>query len=125
VDETINKRYTVTISRQCLGGYKSALKLYYADNNYDFTCPEREQGMQSIDDYLNDQIKSYGNLLAEKKQDGTMPLYEEKSALTDIGFDQLINKFIFYKPPLQTQPAARYSRRHTNWIQGIFGWFWI
>ena len=97
-DLTINKANSVTISKSCMGGYKSALKLYYSDREVEFTCPERPTDSQSVDKFLDDQIKSYGNILADKKLRNVMPLNEGKTAMTEEGFFRIIEKLITFKP---------------------------
>ena len=85
VDTTVHKSNSVTISKSCFSGYKSALKLYYDDNKVDFSCPERPVGSQSLDDYLNTQVRSYGNIVADKKQRSVMSVTEGKCALNEEG----------------------------------------
>ena len=48
VDDTINKANSITVSKTTVGGFKSALKLHYADRRIDFTCIERPAGNQDI-----------------------------------------------------------------------------
>ena len=99
IDETINKANSITVSKTTLGGYKSALKLYYFDNNVEFACPEMPPNHISLDKYLNEQIKSYGNLLADKKERNIMPLREGKTAMTEEGFNEMLRKMALYQPP--------------------------
>lgn len=61
-DPTLNKERSITAAKTTVGGYKSALKLHYNDRKIDFTCADRPAGAQSVDSFLNEQIKSYGNL---------------------------------------------------------------
>jgi hypothetical protein len=74
-----------------MGGYKSALKLYYSDKNVEFTWPERPAGSQCINDFLDAQIKSYGNLVNDKELRAVMSLHEGKTAMTHAGFGILID----------------------------------
>jgi hypothetical protein len=104
-DTTVNKANSITVSKSCLGGYKSALKCYYADREVAFDCPERAVGSQSIDSFLDEQIKCYANLLAEKKQRAVMSITEGKAAMTEEGFMEVINKLIAYKP--KARPNGR------------------
>jgi hypothetical protein len=97
-DMTINKANSITVSKSCLGGYKSALKLYYSDRKIAFECPERERGSQTIDQFLDEQIKCYANLIAEKKLRAVMPLTEGKASMTEEGFMRIIEKMIEFKP---------------------------
>jgi hypothetical protein len=97
-DTTVNKANSITVSKSCLGGYKSALKCYYSDREVAFECPDRGAGSQSIDNFLDEQIKCYANLIAEKKQRAVMPISEGKAAMTEEGFMELINKLIAFKP---------------------------
>ena len=62
-DTSINKANSITVSKQCIQGYKSALKTHYRDRGVEFTCPERAVGLQSVDEYLNTQMRSYANLM--------------------------------------------------------------
>jgi hypothetical protein len=102
-DNTINKANSHTVSKSCLGGYKSALKLHYGERHIAFTCADRPPGSQDINEYLNEQIKSYGNLIADKKLRAVMPLTEGKTAMTEEGFAKVIYKLIKYKP----KPSGR------------------
>ena len=97
-DNTVNKANSITVSKSCLGGYKSALKCYYSDREVAFECPERTPGSQSIDTFLDEQIKCYANLIAEKKLRAVMPISEGKVAMTEEGFMEVINKLISFKP---------------------------
>ena len=97
-DVTVNKANSITVSKSCLGGYKSALKNYYSDHQIAFECHDRPTGSQSLDKYLDEVIVSYGNLLADKKKRAIMSINEGKSAMTDQGFASIIAKLIAYKP---------------------------
>jgi hypothetical protein len=97
-DNTRNKANSITVSKSCLGGYKSALKWYYSDREVAFECPERPAGSQSLNNFLDEQIKCYANLIAEKKQRAVMPISEGKAAMTEEGYMELINKLIAFKP---------------------------
>ena len=103
VDHTINKANSITVSKTTLGGYKSALKLYYFDSKVDFLCPEMPPNHISLDKYLNEQIKSYGNLVADKKERNIMPLREGKTAMTEEGFNEMLRKMALYQPPPNTE----------------------
>lgn len=106
-DTTINKANSVTVSKSCLGGYKSALKLYYKDRNVAFECPDRPSGSQSLDTFLDAQIKSYGNLVADKKVRAIMSANEGKNAMTEEGFNDLLWKLIKYNPREHARPGKR------------------
>jgi hypothetical protein len=97
-DTTINKARSITAAKTTVGGYKSALKLHYNDRKIQFKCIENAVGSQDIDTYLNEQIKSYGNLQATKKQQGIMPAHEGKCAMTGEGFTRMIRRMILFKP---------------------------
>ena len=62
IDTTLSKAKSITASKTTVGGYKSALKLHYSERKVEFACRERPPESQSIDAFLNEQIKSYGNL---------------------------------------------------------------
>ncbi len=62
VDDSINKERSITVAKSTVSGYKSALKLHYTERNMEFKCSERPAGSQDINSFLDDQIKSYGNL---------------------------------------------------------------
>jgi hypothetical protein len=98
VDNTPNKLNSITASKSCLQGYKSALKTYYSDREMAFECPDLPVGKKSLDKYLNEEIKSYGNLIADKKKRAVMPVTEGKDAMTEEGFSRIIDKLIKYKP---------------------------
>ena len=74
------------------------MKLYYEDKKIAFTCTELPTGSQDLDSYLNPQIKSYGNLVADKKKRAVMKLTEGKCAMTEEGFNQIVQKLIRYQP---------------------------
>ena len=97
-DDSVNKENSVTIAKSCLGGYKSALLTYYSDRGMEFTCPDMPPGTISLDKYLDERIKSYGNLIADKKQRAIMSVTEGKNAMTQEGFVRIIDKLIQYKP---------------------------
>jgi hypothetical protein len=120
-DTTINKANSITVSKSCLGGYKSALKMLYSDNKVAFECPERPRESQPLDKFLDDQIKCYANLIADKKNRAIMSVTEGKAALTEEGFVDIINKLIAYKPKLRLSERGR-ATRVINWNSGIFGW---
>jgi len=98
VDNSINKENSITVLKSCLGGYKSALKTYYSDNGVAFECLERPPGSVPLDEFLDNQIKSYGNLIADKKQRAVMPVTEGKDAMVEEGFNRLISDLIKFKP---------------------------
>jgi hypothetical protein len=66
-DTTTQKLNSITVSKSTVTGYKAALMNYYSDRKIKFECEELSYVDQSIDDYLNEQIKSYGNIIAIKR----------------------------------------------------------
>ena len=99
-----------TVSKSCLGGYKSALKNHYSSRHVSFTCPDLPKDETSLNVWCDEFIKSYGNLIADKKTRGVMPAKEGKSEISFSGYEKLNKAFIDFKPKPQSG---------LQWIAGI------
>jgi hypothetical protein len=86
-----------TVSKSCLGGYKSALKNHYSSRHVSFTCPNLPRDETSLDVWGDEFIKSYGNLIADKKMRGVIPAKEGKSEISFSGYEKLNKAFIDFR----------------------------
>ena len=114
-NEDINDaQNSVTISKSCIQGYKSALKSYYETvRKCKFFCPDLPENEVTLDRWCDNYIKAYGNTIANKKQKGVMKVKEGKSEIAFNGYEKLNRAFISYKPP---------PNNSTSWNAGILCW---
>ena len=80
-----------TISKSCLGGYKSSLKSHYeTDRGCKFEAPDLPLNEVTLDRWCDNFIKAYGNILAQKKQSGVMKIKEGKSEIAFDGYERFV-----------------------------------
>lgn len=86
----------VTIAKETMQGYESALKWYYGQNKRSFVAkPKNDDDTITLDDWCNDFIKGYKKAVVKKKEEGIMEMGEGKAPISFVGFQKLNHKFLF------------------------------
>ena len=94
----------VTVSASCMQGYKSALIWWYAE--------KKMRLEQAQNDWIDNFIKGYKKIVADKKARGVMSISEGKSALSFSGYLHISKTMMTLRPV---------NRKYT-WMEGIFSW---
>jgi hypothetical protein len=94
----------VTVSASCMQGYKSALIWWYAEKKLKLD--------QAQNDWIDNFIKGYKKIVADKKARGVMSISEGKSALSFGGYLYISKTMMTLKP----------VHRKYTWMEGIFAW---
>ena len=111
-DET-NAFNEPTISKSCMGGYKSALKDYYFSKGVQFEAPTLQSNGTSLDAYLNELIDSYSKTVADKKVRGVMSIKEGRSPVSVGGYEELCKTFLKWQKP---------TGSNLNGLAGLMCW---
>lgn len=93
-----------TMSGMCMGGYKSALKWWYKENNVVMDA--------ETDSWLDSFILGYKKLVQDKKQRGIMSMTEGKAPLSYAGYIAISQHMMTMKPEGNKNP----------WNEGLFAW---
>ena len=94
----------VTVSASCMQGYKSALIWWYAEKKLKLEDPQN--------DWIDNFIKGYKKIVADKKARGIMSISEGKSALSFGGYLHISKTMMTLRP----------VHRKYTWMEGIFAW---